>query len=200
VISTLRELVDAKDDELSKLEVKGNSLDKESKEYKERLKETTDSLALERSRYKKLYVLTQDLESEVDRLTKELDVRDRWFRDNMSFFEELPSRVGKRLDMIPKSGSKRSLLEELGEPAERKRPQLAPVSDENATFEKVDPAKEVLKDLMALPGMDETKAKVLVDAGYGNMEKLKAASPFELVKLEGITPTLARKITDHVKS
>jgi len=200
IIETLRELVDTKDEELRKLEVKESSLGKESADYKERLKETMDSLALERSRYKKLYVLTQDLEAEVDRLTRELEVRDRWFRDNMSFFEELPTRVGKRLEMIPRAGTRRSLLEELGEPSENKRPRLSPAPEEHATFEKVDPKQEILNDLLALPGMDEAKAKVLMDAGYGDIEKLRAASPFELVKLDGITPTLARKITDHVRS
>ena len=48
VISTLRELVDSKDAELRKLEVKGTSLDKESNDYKERLQEVTESLNLER--------------------------------------------------------------------------------------------------------------------------------------------------------
>jgi hypothetical protein len=201
VIATLRELVDSKDTELRKLEVKGSSLDKESADYKERLHEVSESLNLERNRYKKLYIITQELEKDVEKLTRELETRDRWFRDNMSFFEELPGRMGKRVDMIPSSDQKRSILEELGSPSEKPKPKLAPApSKEEATFEKVDPGEEAMKELLGIPGVDEEKAKALMDAGYGDMEKLKGASPFELVKLEGITPTLARKITDHVKA
>ena len=59
---------------------------------------------------------------------------------------------------------------------------------------------EAMKDLLDIPGIDEDKAKVLMDAGFGDAIKLKGASPFELVKLDGITPTLARKITEHVKA
>lgn len=201
VISTLRELVDSKDTELRKLEVKESSLDKESSDYKERLQEVTESLNLERSRYKKLYIITQELEGDVEKVTKELESRDRWFRDNLSFFEELPQRMGKRMDMIPGGENRRSILEELGEPSEKPRPKLAPAKPkEEAKFEKVDPKQEIMKALLSIPGIDEEKASVLVGAGYGDLSKLKGASPFELVNLDGITPTLARKITDHVKA
>ena len=193
VISTLRELVDSKDAELRKLEVKGTSLDKESSEYRTRLQETTDLLNLEKNRYKKLYLLSQELELEVDKLTRDVETRDRWFRDNLSFLEEFPQRVNKRLEMIPANTQSRTTLKELGASSEKPRPALAPsVSVEEAQFEKVDPRDEAMKRLMEIPGVDESKAKVLSDAGYGDIDKLKKASPFELVKLDGITPTLAR--------
>jgi len=200
VISTLRELVDAKDAELRKLELKGSSLDKETVDCKTRLQETSDLLNLEKNRYKKLYLLSQELELEVDRLGKEVEARDRWFRDNLSFLEEFPQRMTKRTEMISSAAQKRPMLKELGAPAEKPRPALAPSVEEVATFEKVDPKDEAMKKLLEIPGIDQKKAKVLSDAGYGDIDKLKKASPFELVKLEGITPTLARKITDHVKA
>jgi chromosome segregation ATPase len=55
IISTLRELVDSKDTELRKLEVKGSSLDKETSDFKVRLQETSDLLNLERNRYKRYF-------------------------------------------------------------------------------------------------------------------------------------------------
>lgn len=202
VIETLRELVDQKDSELRKLELKGSSLDKESSDYKERVEELTDSLNLERNRYKKLFVITQELEVEVEGLNKELEARDRWFRDNLSFFEELPARMGKRLDMVSRSGPIRERLAALGASSDRPKPSLAPADDkkEEQTFEKIDPKETSLKSLMDLPGVDEDKAQVLYEAGYSDMDSLKNVSPFELVKLDGITPTIARKITDHVKA
>ncbi|MFW3147022.1 MAG: helix-hairpin-helix domain-containing protein [Thermoplasmatota archaeon] len=199
VIETLRELVDQKDSELRKLELKGSSLDKETSDFRSRITELSESLNMERSRYKKLFVITQEMERDVERLTDEVEARDRWFRDNLSFFEEFPARVNKRVEMINRAGSPRSRLEELGPSEERPRPSLAP-SVEETTFQKIDPNEEAMKNLLNLPGVDQEKAKILLEAGYGDMDKLRKASPFELVKLDGITPTLARKITDHVKA
>ncbi len=196
VIETLRELIESKDQELGKLEIERSSLERESSDFRNRLEETSVSLNQERARYKKLFIITQELEREVDRLTRELEERDRWFRDNMSFFEEFPTRVGKRLGMVSKP--RKSLLEELGDkPA---LPKEENIEAPKATFERVDPREETLKVFMDIPGLDEEKAKVLMDAGYDSEEKLKGASPFELVKIDGITPTLARKITDHMKA
>ncbi|MBN1390471.1 MAG: hypothetical protein JXA22_07510 [Candidatus Thermoplasmatota archaeon] len=200
VISTLRELVDAKDSELRKLEVKGSSLDKETIDCRTRLQETTDLLNLEKNRYKKLYLLSRELEIDADRLSKELEVRDRWFRDNLSFLEELPQRLGRRLDMISDRDQPGHTLRELGDSSHKPRPALAPSPDDGTTFEKIDPRDEAMKKLLEVPGMDEGKARTVTNAGFGDMEKLKKVSPFELVKLEGITPTLARKIADHVKT
>ncbi len=198
VIDTLRELVESKDHDLRKLEISKSSLDRESSDHMTRLEETVYSLNQERDRYKKLFIITQELEREVDRLTKDLDERDRWFRDNMSFFEEFPSRVGKRLGMVSKP--RKTLLEELGEA--RDTPALPTKRDERpkAAFQRVDPSEEALVDLVQIPGIDEEKARVLLDAGYDSTDKLKDISPFELVKLDGITPTIARKIPDHLKA
>lgn len=198
VIETLRELVESKDQELRKLEITYNSIERETNDFRKRLDETTTSLNQERSRYKKLFVITQELERDVDRLTKEVDERDRWFRDNMSFFEEFPTRVGKRLGMASKP--RKSLIDEL----EEEPPSVQPVKDDietnrTTTFQRVDPREETKKDFLDIPGIDEERADILIKAGYGSTEELKKASPFELVKLEGITPTVARKITDHLK-
>ncbi len=196
VLETLRELVEAKDKEIGKLEIDRSSLERESSDYTNRLEETSASLNQERTRYKKLFIITQELEREVDRLSRELEERDRWFKDNMSFFEEFPSRVGKRLGMVSKP--RKSLMDELGErPA---LPKEAGGESTKATFQRVDPAEEAMKVLQDIPGLDEVKMRVLIEAGYDSAEKLKTASPFELVKLEGITPTVARKITDHLKA
>ncbi|MFO8050322.1 MAG: helix-hairpin-helix domain-containing protein [Thermoplasmatota archaeon] len=199
VIETLRELVDQKDNELRKQELKVSSLEKETADQKERLEELSNSLNMERSRYKKLFVITQELERDVEDLTKELEGRDRWFRDNLSFFEELPARMGNRLEMVNRKKPVTEKLAALGTPSEKPSPSLSPAEEEK-TFEKINPRESSLKVLMELPGVDEEKAQVLYEAGYGDVDKLKGVSPFELVKLEGITPTVARKITDHVKA
>jgi replicative superfamily II helicase len=64
----------------------------------------------------------------------------------------------------------------------------------------VDPEKEAIERLKAIPGVDEERARTLYTAGYATIDRLKEVSPFELLKLEGMTPTLARKITEHAKA
>ena len=201
VVETLRELVEAKDIELRKLEVKGTTLDKETADHKGRLDELTENLNLERGRYKRLFLITQELEKEVDRLSKELEDRDRWFRDNMAFLEEFPARVGKRLEMVHRVFKRPPLdgLMEPGRPVDTP-PAQAPAQEKEMGFERVDPKAEALKELTSIPGVDESKANLLIKAGYDSKTKLKGASPFELVKIEGITPTLARRISDAVRS
>ncbi len=199
VIETLRELAESKDQELRKLELMSSSSGKEVSDLRNRLDEANRQLELERSRFKKLFVLTQELESDVDRLGKELDERDRWFRDNSAMLEQFPSVLGKRLGMVSERPTTQSIESEMPSmvgPA----PAQARSGSERTTFEKIDPEKEALEHLRSIPGVDDARARTLLLAGYGSMEKLKTVSPFELLKLDGMTPTIARKITEHAKA
>ncbi len=199
VIETLRELADSKDQEQRKLELERSSSGKEVSDLRSRLEEANRQLELERGRFKKLFVLTQELESDVDRLGKELDERDRWFKDNSTLLEQFPSVLGKRLGMVSERPTTQSIASELPTtmgPA----PTSSPSGPERTTFEKIDPEMEAMDRLRSIPGVDETRARTLLSAGYGSIEKLRAVSPFELLKLEGMTPTVARKITEYAKA
>ena len=199
VIETLRELTESKDQELRKIELERASKEKEVIDLRARIEESNRSLDLERNRFKKLFVLTQELETEVTRLGKELDERDRWFKDNSALLEQFPTVLGRRLGMVSERPTSLSIASDIP-PSTIEAPRTAPVPPEGTTFEKVDPQKEAIERLKAIPGVDDDRAKALVSAGYGSMQKLKEVSPFELLKLDGMTPTLARKITEHAKA
>ncbi|MCU0799729.1 MAG: helix-hairpin-helix domain-containing protein [Candidatus Thermoplasmatota archaeon] len=199
VIETLRELAESKDQDLRKLELDRSSSGKEVLDLRGRLEETNRQLELERSRFKKLFVLTQELESDVDRLGKELDERDRWFRDNSALLEQFPSVLGKRLGMVSERPTTLSIAGDI-QTSNGPAPASVASATERTTFERIDPEKEAMERLRAIPGVDDTRARTLLSAGYGSMEKLKTVSPFELLKLEGMTPTIARKITEHAKT
>jgi replicative superfamily II helicase len=199
VIETLRELAESKDQELRKLEMDRTSSGKEALDLKGRLDEAQRLLELERGRFKKLFVLTQELEEDVGRLNKELEERDRWFKDNSALLEQFPTVLGKRLGMVSERPTSSSIAGEMSSYQETDRPSLLAAPD-RTTFQKVDPELEAIERLKSIPGVDDTRAKVLLNAGYGSLEKLRSVSPFELLKLEGMTPTIARKITEHAKA
>ena len=196
IIETLRELIENKDTDLRKLEIANSSLKNENDDLKNRVEDLSVSLESERKRYRKLFVISEGLERDNDQLRRSIEERDNWFRDNLSFLEEIPGHLAKREEMIRRGKGRSSLLESLETPSEREA--LPKESEEKPTFERVDEEDE-FKELMEIPGIDEEKADTLRKGGFGSLDRIKEASPFDLVKLDGITPTLARKITEYVK-
>ncbi|MDG6226151.1 MAG: helix-hairpin-helix domain-containing protein [Candidatus Thermoplasmatota archaeon] len=193
IIATLRELMEAKDSELRKYEVSKASVSNKVEDLTNRVRELEDTLQQERGRYKKLYYLTEEMDQEVRSLRKSLEERDNWFRDNLSFLEEMPDRIRKWKEIVNRTSMRRTLLDTLA-PDDERMPE-----PEEPVFQKVDARGEAMKRLLSIPGMDEVKASFILDAGYDSIEKLKKAEPFDLVKVQGITPTLARKIDQNLK-
>ena len=204
IVTTLRELIESRDTQNRKLDIQKASLQNQVEDLRTRYDEQLSELDKERSRYRKLYLITEDLEIEVDKLRKGVEERDRWFKANLMPLSEIPTLIELRQKMIGRFPSISPTNYEL----ERIRPESGEVEEpivkeaepEETTFERVDDRAEALKSLQELPGIDEVKAKALMEAGYGSVEKLKDVSPFELVKLQGITPTIARKISEFVKA
>ncbi len=200
----LRELIETRDTENRKLDIQKASLQNQVEDLKTRYEEQLADLEKERLRYRKLYLITEDLEMEVDTLRKGEEDRDQWFKANLMPLSEIPTLIELRQKMIGRLPSISSTNYEL----ERIRPESGKVEKpiekeiepEETTFERVDEKAEALNSLLELPGIDEVKAKALLEAGYSSVEKLKDVSPFELVKLQGITPTIARKISEFVKA
>lgn len=194
IIATLRELMEAKDSELRKYEVSKASVTNKVEDLTNRVRELEETLQMERGRYKKLYYLTEEMDQEVRSLRKSLEERDNWFKDNLSFLEEMPDRIRKWKDIVNRTSMRRTLLDTLAPEDER----IA--EPEEHVFQKVDAKGEVMKKLLSIPSMDEAKASSVIDAGYDSMDKLRKAEPFDLVKVSGITPTLARKLHQSLKA
>jgi chromosome segregation ATPase len=194
IISTLRELMEAKDSELRKYELARASVSDKVEDLQKRVTELEEILQVERGRYRKLYYLTEEMEQEVMRLRKALEDRDNWFKDNLSFLEEMPERVRKFREILNRTTGRRTILDSL---APDDRPLEA---HEEPTFQKVDPKEQTIKEFSILPGLDENKARMIYDSGYTSLDHLRKAEPFDLVKMEGITPTVARKLTQYLKA
>lgn len=66
-----------------------------------------------------------------------------------------------------------------------------PVTAEDAVAED---EQDVVEAFMDLPGIGLAKASALYEAGFTSMEKLKAASEADLVKIKGISSRIAKKL------
>jgi len=197
IIATLRELMETKDTQLRKFELASASNTDKMDDLQTRIRELDQTLTMERSRYKKLYYLTEELDQEVNRLRKGIEERDNWFKDNLSFLEEMPDRIRKWKEIVGRTSVRKTLLDALAPEGDAK---IEPPPPQEMTFQKVDAREEVIGELSSISGLDETKAIALYDAGYTSLDKLRSASPFDLVKIEQINPTIARKIAQHFKA
>ncbi|WP_455392709.1 helix-hairpin-helix domain-containing protein [[Eubacterium] cellulosolvens] len=57
---------------------------------------------------------------------------------------------------------------------------------------------ETIYEFTKIPDVDPLIAESLYDSGYTRMEKLKAATTEDLAKIDGVSPTLARKIRTNL--
>ena len=58
--------------------------------------------------------------------------------------------------------------------------------------------KEELLPLVRLRGVGRVRARALYQAGYTSIEKLKAASPEELMRIPGIGPSIIKQIKEQL--
>ncbi len=196
IIETLREVVSTRDSQNRKLELENITMDNQVRQLKMKVEDLSLTLDGEHAKYSKLFSITQDLERNVDNLTRGMEERDLWFRRNLQSIMDLPQLIRSREEMITEVDKRRSRLPDVEEVKPSPETEKPETEKEEAKFEKVDESRELINDLLSVPGLDEEKANILIDAGYISKDKLKGASPFDLIKLEGITPTLARKITE----
>lgn len=100
MIQTLKEVAEARDREIRELEVKVNSLEKEHSQCQPRILDAEDKLKTERARFAKLYSLSEELEEELKDTRKKLEVRDKWFNQNIDIIRNLQRAIDERDSML----------------------------------------------------------------------------------------------------
>ena len=58
---------------------------------------------------------------------------------------------------------------------------------------------ELIKELTKIKGIGKAKAELLIKKGFDSIDKIKKASTEDLIKIDGITETLAKEINNHFK-
>ena len=182
-VQSLSEMVEKRDKELREMEREVVNLQKITADYKPKLESCETSLKKEKDKLAKLYDIAQEMEEEIGLKSKALEQRDNWFLEHFSFFEGVGDVLKKWKDVA----EARLMKEEM-------------VTKMSGGHEPTDLKKAgVLTELASLESVDDDTAEFLYDAGFTSLEALRKARSFELVSIQGISPTKANKIFQEMK-
>jgi len=182
-VQSLNEMVEKRDKQLREMEREVTNLQKISAEYKPKLETCQTSLAKEKDKLTKLYDVAQELDEELNIKTRALEERDTWFMDNIGVFENMCETIKTRKEIA----EARQLKEEM-------------VTRATGGKDPTDLKKAgIISELASLESVDEETANYLYDSGYTSLEKLKKARRYQLVALEGVTPSKAQEIFEEMK-
>jgi len=207
---TLRKVVEARDHELRELEIKSTALEQSLGRAEPKVDELNRQHKMEKERYTKLFAIAEELEEELAVARKEIEARDQWYKKNIAVMENLAGSIQDRTLLIESARNLRDSASTMDIAALRPR-------EGEATFEKVAEEKEVrfesvgggsatsvtetvsspedLDDaLLKVPDMDKDRVEALKRAGFDDLDKIKNSTTRELCEVDGISPTLARKI------
>jgi hypothetical protein len=220
ITGTLKNVVETRYKEIRDLEIKVVTLEEEATRYQPQIDELKRLYKDEKERYAKLFVITEELEEDLAATKKELEIRDLWFKNNIGILTNLSKSIRDRDMMIkeiktkkldvppPPSEPEKLVFEKLAEPS----PTLTKPEEEKPTFDNLTtaentppeapateemaytPRSEVINQFTQVEEISAENAEALYNSGYTSMFKLKTATTEELAKVDGISPTLARKI------
>ncbi|RLF48347.1 MAG: hypothetical protein DRN20_04775 [Thermoplasmata archaeon] len=100
LIQTLKETLDARDDKIRELEVKLAQVEKEHAKCPERISALEKEVKTERERFAKLYALAEELEADIKKARKEIEARDKWFKENIDVLRRFAKALEERLKII----------------------------------------------------------------------------------------------------
>jgi DNA repair exonuclease SbcCD ATPase subunit len=186
IIDTLKKVVESRDKELRDLEIRHTTLNDEKSRTEPVIDELKTSLRSEKERYAKLFAITEELEEELEEARSQLEARDHWFNRNVGKLEALDEAIRERSRMVASAlPSETRKAPSSGKPLFREVPQSPP------------PREESIASLTGIPSVDGEVADRLYTSGYYSREQIKGVPPADLSRVEGISPTLARKITEE---
>jgi predicted flap endonuclease-1-like 5' DNA nuclease len=211
--STLKKVTEGRDREIRELEIKVTALTEENELFRPELERLETLYKDEKERYAKLFAITEELEEELENARVELEMRDKWFQKYFGQLENFNMAMKERAIMIRESKftspekvkpvrfEKVDLGREEEEKPEKKVKFESLGPDEDQPEEKDDSSEpdESKKDLTELDLVDDEIAGKLKDAGIKDITELATMSTPELAKIEGISPTTARKLIKAAK-
>ncbi len=207
VNTVLKKAVEDKDKEIRDLELKVISLEEDNSKFQPKINELEKVFKDEKERYSKLFAITEELEEELAKTRIELEIKDKWFEKNVGMFENIRQSIIERNVKLKDISTEKKLSETVEKP-EEETTNIAEIQkeEEKITFKTIEvkpPEKEIkpelsknetLNEFIKIPEVNTELAERLYDSGYVNLEKLKSATTEDLANLEGVSPTMARKI------
>jgi predicted flap endonuclease-1-like 5' DNA nuclease len=217
--ATLKKVTEGRDREIRELEIKVTALEEENSQFRPELENLENLHQDDKERYAKLFAITEELEEELEAARTELEIRDRWFQKYFGQLEGFNIAMKERAIMIRESrftspervrSIKFERLEDLAddEPKAEEEEKPEKVKFESVADDEAEPEAEEEKaadtgadpgSLTALELIDDDLAKKLIDAGITSAAKLAETSQLDLAMIEGVSPTLARKLIQAAK-
>ena len=222
--ATLKKVTEGRDREIRELEIKVTALEEENSQFRPELERLENLYQDEKERYAKLFAITEELEEELGAARTELEIRDRWFQKYFGQLESFNVAMKERAIMIRESRFTspervRSIkFERLEEPGDEDRPEpevdekparikfetvvedeTSPGEDEEKKEDPAGDAGEDMESLLKLELVDDELADKLKAAGITSAAKLAETSQLDLAMIEGVSPTLARKLIQAAK-
>ena len=182
-VQSLNEMLEKRDKQLREMEREVTNLQKITADYKPKLENCETSLKKEKDKLAKLYDIAQEMEEEIGLKSKALEQRDNWFLEHFSFFEGVTDVLAKWKEVAEARLMKEEMVKKMSgghEPTDLKK-------------------AGVLAELASLESVDDQSAEHLYEAGFTSLEALRKARSFELVSIQGISPTKANKIFQEMK-
>ncbi len=220
--TTLKNVVEGRDKEIRESEIKLVALEEDSSRYQPQIEELKRAYNDEKERYAKLFIITEELEEDLATTKKELEIRDMWFKNNIGVLTNLNKSIKDRDMMvkeikttrltIPPPALDKTNLDALtpisGSEANSTIKEPKVTDEEKIIFEKMTSSKseqapnsaqesskpDVINQFTEIEDITAEHAEALYGAGFTSMENLKDATTEDLATVEGISPTLARKI------
>jgi len=181
-VESLNEMLEKRDRERREMEKEITHLEKITAEYKPKLEKCQEALGKEKDKLAKLYDVAQELDEELKIKTRALEERDKWFMENIKVFEGMCETIKKRKEIAEARALKEEMVKDLtGEPRDVEK-------------------EAVIEELSTLESVDREVAEHLYEAGFKSLESLKKARSYQLVAVEGISPTKANEILKEIKS
>jgi predicted flap endonuclease-1-like 5' DNA nuclease len=224
--ATLKKVTEGRDREIRELEIKETALEEENSQFRPELERLESLYQDEKERYAKLFAITEELEEELETARTELEIRDRWFQKHFGQLESFNVAMKERAIMIRESrftspervrSIKFERIDEMkseedageAEPAAEEPEAPAKVKFETVPDDEPEPGKDSDEGEVSASGtggsltdlelVDDELAGKLTDAGITDIAKLAGASQLDLAMIEGVSPTLARKIIQAAK-
>lgn len=197
-------LIEEKNREIMNLQLKTTGLQNDLDEMLPQLEQKESEIASAKVRYKKLYVITEELEEEVDEARDQLQARDDWFSKNFKNMEGFVKSLEERKTFLEQAGKgEPSTYGDgmgLNEPKEEKKTELKAkplVPLESAVQDEPGMAMEkprAIKLLCKLDTLNPTRAKALYDSGFTSIDKIKNASNEKLLEVAGFDELLIESL------
>ena len=182
-VQSLNEMLEKRDKELREMEREVTNLQKITADYKPKLENCQTALQKEKDKLVKLYDVAQEMDEELQLKTRALEQRDGWFLEHFSFFEGVGDVLKKWKDVAEARIMKEEMVKKMSGGA-------APTDLKKAG---------VIVELASLESVDDDIAAILYETGFTSLEALRKARSFELVAIQGISPTKANEIFQEMK-